>query len=83
MMALADKESSFIPHNKAATSSAEGLFQFIAGTWLEAVRSFGAKHGYDAEAAAIDMVGGQLMVAGRARCASIFSVCVAMPTFRP
>ncbi len=25
MMALADKESSFIPHNKAATSSAEGL----------------------------------------------------------
>lgn len=62
MMALADKESSFIPHNKAATSSAEGLFQFIAGTWLEAVRSFGAKHGYAAEAAAIEMVGGQLMV---------------------
>ena len=30
MMALADKESSFIPANKASTSSAEGLFQFIA-----------------------------------------------------
>ncbi len=63
MMALADKESSFIPHNKAATSSAEGLFQFIAGTWLEAIRSFGAKHGYEAEAAAISTIDGQLIVA--------------------
>src|SRR5215212_813795 len=35
MMALADKESSFIADNKAATSSAEGLFQFIEKTWLE------------------------------------------------
>jgi hypothetical protein len=63
MMALADKESSFIPYNKAGTSSAEGLFQFITGTWLEAIRSFGAKHGYEAEAAAISTVDGQLDVA--------------------
>jgi hypothetical protein len=63
MMALADKESSFIPHNRATTSSAEGLFQFITGTWLEAIRSFGAKHGYGAEAAAISTIDGQLTVA--------------------
>ena len=76
MMALADKELSFIPHNKAATSSAEGLFQFIASTWLEAIRSFGAKHGYGAEAAAIDVSTGSLSSPTK-RCASIFSVCVA------
>ena len=47
MMALADKESSFIPANKASTSSAEGLFQFIESTWLEMVKRFGAQHGLD------------------------------------
>ena len=62
MMALADKELSFIPHNKAATSSAEGLFQFISSTWLEVLRSFGAKHGYGAEAGAIKVLDGQLSV---------------------
>jgi hypothetical protein len=53
MMALADKESSFIPANKASTSSAEGLFQFISSTWLQMVRTYGAKHGLEKEAAAI------------------------------
>jgi hypothetical protein len=62
MMALADKESSFVPANKASTSSAEGLFQFISSTWLEVVRSFGAKHGLAAEAAAITRSGGQLTI---------------------
>jgi len=62
MMALADKESSFIPANKAGSSSAEGLFQFISSTWLEVVRSFGAKHGLATEAAAIKRVGGQLAI---------------------
>src|SRR4051812_25773747 len=46
MMALADKESSFLPANKARTSSAEGLFQFIESTWLDVLRRYGAKHGY-------------------------------------
>jgi hypothetical protein len=59
MMALADKESSFIPANKAITSSAEGLFQFISSTWLETVRSFGPKHGLIAEAKAIEIVNGK------------------------
>ncbi len=62
MMALADKESSFLPGNKASTSSAVGLFQFISGTWLEAVRSFGPKHGLIMEAAAIENQGGKLSV---------------------
>ncbi|NIX77869.1 lytic transglycosylase domain-containing protein [Microvirga terricola] len=62
MMALADKESSFIANNQASSSSAVGLFQFIAGTWFEVVRSFGEKHGFAAEAEAIRMVGGQLTV---------------------
>jgi hypothetical protein len=59
MMALADKESSFIPANKATTSSAEGLFQFITSTWFETVRSFGPKHGLIAEAKAIEIVNGK------------------------
>ncbi len=62
MMALADKESSFIPANRAGTSSAEGLFQFISSTWLEVVRSFGAKHGLVTEAAAIERSSGQLSI---------------------
>lgn len=63
MMALADKESSFIPHNKASSSSAEGLFQFLEGTWLEIVKSFGAEHGLVAESAAIQVENGQFTIA--------------------
>lgn len=62
LMALADKESSFQPSVRAATSTAEGLFQFLTGTWLELVRSFGAKHGYGAEADLIEKRGGTLVV---------------------
>src|SRR4051794_24900049 len=56
LMALADKESSLLPDNKARTSSAEGLFQFIKTTWLEVLRRYGSKHGHAAEAAAIHIV---------------------------
>jgi hypothetical protein len=66
MMALADKESSFIASNQASSSSAVGLFQFIAGTWFEVVRSFGEKHGFGAEAQAVRIVGGQLTVTNAA-----------------
>jgi hypothetical protein len=66
MMALADKESSFIPDNKASTSSAQGLYQFVTGTWLEVVRAFGAQHGLTAEAEAIRNVNGELTVADEA-----------------
>lgn len=63
MMALADKESSLLPDNKARTSSAEGLFQFIESTWLEVLRRYGPKHGYAAEAEAIQIVKGKPVVA--------------------
>ena len=56
LMALADKESSLLPDNKARTSSAEGLFQFIETTWLEVFRRYGPKHGHAAEAEAIQIV---------------------------
>ena len=46
LMVLADKESSLLPDNKAQTSSAEGLFQFVEGTWLDVLRRYGPKHGY-------------------------------------
>jgi len=62
LMALADKESSLLPDNKARTSSAEGLFQFVEGTWLEVLRRYGPKHGYVAEAEAIQMVEGRPVV---------------------
>jgi len=60
LLAIADKESNFAPSVQARTSSATGLFQFIDATWLKVVRDFGAKHGLEAEAAAID---GELEVA--------------------
>src|SRR3954451_21742069 len=63
LMALADKESSLLPDNKARTSSAEGLFQFVEGTWLEVLRRYGPKHGYAADAEAIQMVQGRSEVA--------------------
>src|SRR3954454_19565804 len=59
LMALADKESSLLPDNKAHTSSAEGLFQFVESTWLEVLRRYGSKHGYAAEAETIQMVEGR------------------------
>ena len=54
MMALADKESSFDTDVKSRASSAQGLFQFLTGTWVEMIRDFGARHGFVEEAAAIE-----------------------------
>lgn len=66
MMALADKESSFSTTVKAATSSAEGLFQFLSGTWLELIRTYGARHGLAEEAAAVKGRGGAITIADEA-----------------
>lgn len=64
MMALADKESSFETDAKAATSSAQGLFQFVRATWLELIRDFGARYGLDEEAASVKGRGPAITVAG-------------------
>jgi hypothetical protein len=53
LMAVADKESSFVTAVQAKTSSATGLYQFIERTWLGVVRDFGAKYGMAKEAALI------------------------------
>lgn len=53
LMAVADKESSFITAVQAKTSSATGLYQFIERTWLGVVRDFGAKYGLAQEAALV------------------------------
>lgn len=66
MMALADKESSFSTTVKAATSSAEGLFQFLSGTWLELIRTYGARHGLADEAAAVKGRGSAITIADEA-----------------
>ncbi|MCJ2089110.1 transglycosylase SLT domain-containing protein [Methylobacterium sp. E-005] len=67
MMALADKESSFDTDAKAATSSAQGLFQFVARTWLEMIRDYGARYGLAEEAAAVKGRGAGITVAGSMR----------------
>jgi hypothetical protein len=66
-MALADKESGFDPDIRAATSSAEGLFQFLEGTWLQVLNEHAGRHGYAEVAAAIEVVGGRPTVAAGAR----------------
>jgi hypothetical protein len=50
LMKTAQRESSFNPRAKAATSSASGLFQFIDSTWLNMVKRYGARHGLSNEA---------------------------------
>ncbi|MGI4876034.1 MAG: hypothetical protein ACRYG4_00945 [Janthinobacterium lividum] len=50
----AKTESGLDPEAAAPTSSARGLFQFTAGTWLETIRRHGREHGLGKAAAALD-----------------------------
>lgn len=54
LMAIADKESSFMVDARAPTSTATGLFQFIEATWLRAIRDYGPRFGLDREAALVE-----------------------------
>jgi hypothetical protein len=74
LMSIADKESSFLTAVQARTSSATGLFQFIESTWLRTVRDFGAKHGLEKEAKAINWVDDELVVADPAEKARILEM---------
>jgi hypothetical protein len=47
MLVVAERESSFDPARHARRTSATGLYQFTAGTWLRSVRAFGEEHGLD------------------------------------
>jgi len=53
LCAQAKLESGLNPEAKAATSSARGLYQFTASTWLDTVRRHGADYGLAAAAAAL------------------------------
>ncbi|AWN53467.1 transglycosylase SLT domain-containing protein [Methylobacterium sp. 17Sr1-1] len=67
LMAVADKESSFVTEVQARTSSATGLYQFIERTWLQVMREFGPQHGYAREAGLIGEDNGVADSAERAR----------------
>ena len=45
LMVVAARESSFDPRKRAHRTSATGLYQFTAKTWLRSVRAFGERHG--------------------------------------
>jgi hypothetical protein len=62
LMALADKESNFIPHAESKKSSATGLYQFTDATWLETVKRVGARYGLQHDADMIRMVNGRPVV---------------------
>lgn len=53
LLAQANQESRMNPNAKSTRSSAMGLFQFTAGTWMEMVKKHGAEHGLDKYADAI------------------------------
>jgi hypothetical protein len=50
MAAVAAKESAFDPAARADGTSAAGLYQFTADTWLRVVKVFGDRHGLAEEA---------------------------------
>jgi hypothetical protein len=52
LMKLAATESNFEPASEAATSSATGLYQFTHDTWLNTLKTHGAKYGLVADYAA-------------------------------
>lgn len=66
LLAQAAQESSLRPDAASHRSSARGLFQFTASTWLDMVKRHGAAHGLDKYAAAITRgADGRLHVADR------------------
>jgi soluble lytic murein transglycosylase-like protein len=59
LLAQARIESALDPDAQAATSSAAGLYQFTAGTWLETLDRHGARHGLHWADDAISRMGGR------------------------
>jgi soluble lytic murein transglycosylase-like protein len=71
LMAQARIESGLNPVAKARTSTASGLFQFTASTWLDTVRKHGAEHGL---AWAADAIASGAARSGTAARATILSL---------
>jgi hypothetical protein len=64
LLATARRESNFDSRAKSTGSSATGLFQFVEQTWLSLIKRFGARHGLDGLADAINETqSGRLVVA--------------------
>ncbi len=75
LMKTALRESSLDASAKATTSSAAGLFQFIEQTWLGAVKTYGARHGFAAAAADIMQdASGKFQIADATRRAEILNL---------
>ena len=74
LRALADQDPALLPNRRVTTSSAQGVFQFGEGTWLEVLRRYGPKHGYRAEAKAIRIVRGRPVVANSPERARLLSL---------
>lgn len=75
LLATAKVESNFNPGAKAATSSAQGLFQFIEQTWLSTMKEAGPRLGYGEYADAIVRTpGGRMAVADPAMRAKILNL---------
>jgi hypothetical protein len=67
LLAQATQESGLDPQARNTKSSAAGLFQFTAGTWMDMVKRHGAKYGLDEAADAIAKgANGKLDVADKA-----------------
>ena len=62
LLAQAKIESALDPSARARTSSAAGLYQFTAGTWLETLDRHGARHGLGWADDAIDRSSGRTAV---------------------
>ena len=62
LMALADKESNFVPHAESSKSTATGLYQFTEATWLETVKRVGPRYGLQHDADSIRTVSGRPVV---------------------
>jgi len=52
LMKLAATESNFKPASEATTSSATGIYQFTHDTWLNTIKTHGAKYGFVVDYAA-------------------------------